>query len=33
LPADPLKALRGDGYMERIERERAGRHSVVNSYA
>ena len=33
LPADPLKALRGDGYMERIKRERAGRHSVVNSYA
>ncbi len=33
LPADPLKALREDGYIAQIERERAGRHSVVNSYA
>ncbi|MDE3201260.1 MAG: sugar isomerase [Acidobacteriota bacterium] len=33
LPADPLKALRKDGYVTRIERERGGRHSVVNSYA
>ena len=33
LPAEPLAALRTGGYVERISRERAGRNSVVNSYA
>jgi L-rhamnose isomerase/sugar isomerase len=33
LPADPLAALRADGYVERIGRERGSRHSTVNSYA
>lgn len=34
LPGDPLKALRESGYMERIERERAGRNAgSVTSYA
>ncbi len=31
--ADPLAALRDDGYVERITRERAGRQSAVSSYA
>jgi L-rhamnose isomerase / sugar isomerase len=33
LPADPLAALRADGYVERIGRERGSRSSAVNSYA
>ena len=33
LPADPLAALRAGGYVERIGRERGGRHSTANSYA
>jgi L-rhamnose isomerase/sugar isomerase len=33
LPADPLAALRADGYVERMGRERGSRHSTVNSYA
>ncbi len=33
FPADPLQALRDDGYVERVSKERAGRHSTVNSYA
>ena len=33
LPADPLAALREDGYVERISRERGNRHSAVASYA
>jgi L-rhamnose isomerase/sugar isomerase len=33
LVADPLAALRDDGYVERITRERAGRQSAVGSYA
>jgi len=33
LPADPLGALRASGYVERIGRERGGRHSSANSYA
>ena len=33
LPADPLKSLREDGYIERITQERASRHSAVSSYA
>jgi L-rhamnose isomerase/sugar isomerase len=33
LPTDPLAALRGSGYVERITRERASRQSAVSSYA
>ncbi len=33
LPADPLLSLRSDGYVERVSQERAGRHTIVNSYA
>jgi L-rhamnose isomerase / sugar isomerase len=33
LAVDPLVALREDGYVERITRERAGRQSAVGSYA
>lgn len=33
LAADPLEALRADGYVERITRERASRQSAVASYA
>jgi L-rhamnose isomerase / sugar isomerase len=33
LPADPLKALREGGYVERVGRERTGRHSTIGSYA
>jgi L-rhamnose isomerase/sugar isomerase len=33
LPVSPLDALREGGYVERISREREGRHSAVNSYA
>ena len=33
LATDPLKALREDGYLERITRERASRQSAVSSYA
>ncbi len=33
LPADPLQALRSDGYVERVARERRGRESRVSSYA
>ena len=33
LPADPLEALRNDGYVERVSIERAGRNTTVNSYA
>jgi len=33
LAADPLKALRESGYLERITRERASRQSAVSSYA
>ena len=33
LPTDPLAALRADGYVQRITRERGNRHAVVNSYA
>jgi len=33
LPADPLAALRKDGYVERISRERGSRQSAVSSYA
>ena len=33
LAADPLTALRDDGYVERITRERANRQSTVGSYA
>jgi L-rhamnose isomerase/sugar isomerase len=33
LPADPLAALRENGYVERISRERGSRSSAVASYA
>jgi L-rhamnose isomerase/sugar isomerase len=33
LPADPLKALRENGYVERVGRERGSRSSAVSSYA
>jgi L-rhamnose isomerase/sugar isomerase len=33
LPADPLDAIRTNGYVERITKERAGRGSSVSSYA
>ncbi|MGB6975136.1 MAG: TIM barrel protein [Terracidiphilus sp.] len=33
LPADPLTALRTDGYVERISRERGARGSSAGSYA
>jgi L-rhamnose isomerase/sugar isomerase len=33
LPADPLDAIRTNGYVEKITRERAGRGSSVSSYA
>ncbi|HZP06899.1 MAG TPA: TIM barrel protein [Terracidiphilus sp.] len=33
LPADPLEALRKNGYVERIARERGSRSSAVSSYA
>lgn len=33
LPADPIKALRESGYVERIAKERGSRSSVVNTYA
>ncbi len=33
LPADPLAALRGSGYVERVGRERGSRSSAVSSYA
>ncbi|HEV2325350.1 MAG TPA: TIM barrel protein [Terracidiphilus sp.] len=33
LPADPVKALRKNGYVERISRERGSRSSAVSSYA
>jgi L-rhamnose isomerase / sugar isomerase len=33
LPPDPLEALRADGYVERISRERGSRASAVSSYA
>jgi L-rhamnose isomerase/sugar isomerase len=33
LPADPLGAIRTNGYLERITLERAGRQSAVASYA
>ena len=33
LPADPLAALRADGYVERIAVERGSRGSAVTSYA
>ncbi|HEY1647528.1 MAG TPA: TIM barrel protein [Terracidiphilus sp.] len=33
LPADPLEALRTNGYVERIARERGSRSSAVSSYA
>ena len=33
LPADPLAALKDSGYVERIGIERAGRVTMVNSYA
>jgi L-rhamnose isomerase / sugar isomerase len=33
LAADPLEALRGGGYVERVARERGSRSTVVSSYA
>jgi L-rhamnose isomerase / sugar isomerase len=33
LPSDPLDALRAEGYVERIARERGARSSTVSSYA
>ena len=33
LPVDPLESLRTDGYVERVSQERAGRHTIINSYA
>ncbi|MGH9588771.1 MAG: TIM barrel protein [Terracidiphilus sp.] len=33
LPADPVKALRENGYVERISAERGSRASAVSSYA
>jgi L-rhamnose isomerase/sugar isomerase len=33
LPADPLAALRANGYVEQIGRERGNRNSAVGSYA
>jgi len=33
LPADPLKALRDSGYVERAAQERGRRHATVGSYA
>jgi L-rhamnose isomerase / sugar isomerase len=33
LPKDPLHAVRTNGYVERISRERGGRMSAVSSYA
>ena len=33
LPADPLAALRENGYVERIVQERGSRHAAVSSYA
>lgn len=33
LPADPVKALRENGYVERISAERGSRSSTVSSYA
>jgi L-rhamnose isomerase / sugar isomerase len=33
LPADPIAALRNNGYVERIARERGSRQSTVSSYA
>ena len=33
LPIDPLESLRTDGYVERVSQERAGRHTIINSYA
>jgi L-rhamnose isomerase / sugar isomerase len=33
LPADPIAALRNNGYVERIARERGSRQSAVSSYA
>lgn len=33
LPADPVKALRENGYVERISAERGSRSSAVSSYA
>ncbi len=33
LPADPIAALRSNGYVERIARERGSRQSAVSSYA
>ncbi len=33
LPADPLEALRVNGYVERVARERANRNAAVGSYA
>jgi L-rhamnose isomerase/sugar isomerase len=34
LPADPLAAFRGSGYMQRISKERAERNTATaNSYA
>jgi len=33
LPADPMKALRESGYVEKVGRERGSRSSAVSSYA
>jgi L-rhamnose isomerase/sugar isomerase len=33
VPADPLSALREDGYVERISRERSGRGTAISTYA
>ena len=33
LPAEPLKALRESGYVEKVARERGGRGAGVSSYA
>jgi L-rhamnose isomerase/sugar isomerase len=33
LPADPLAAHRAGGYVERVAKERGGRHSTGSSYA
>jgi len=33
LPADPLRAFRDSGYLERVSAERAGRTSATSSYA
>ncbi len=33
LPADPIAALRSNGYVERVARERGNRQSAVSSYA